>query len=104
MTKKPQVDARIRILTEGADLTSGDRNETYGNPVTNMQHFARLLTAYFSDLLHEGYEFSGEDAAHIMTLAKLSRTANRKADYHEDNYIDAAVYSAIAGECAEIER
>lgn len=93
---------RVKILEHGAALTAGERDKVYGPPVVNMQHFAGLLTAYFSNLLD--YEFTGEDAAQIMVMAKLSRTANRGVKYHEDNYTDQSVYSAIAGECAQKER
>lgn len=97
------------ILEQGIDLTTNDRNKTYGDPTVNMQHMAGLLTAYFSNLIcstdgNPIYTFTGEDAAIIMSLAKLSRTANRSAAYHQDNYTDASVYSAMAGECAEKER
>lgn len=111
---------RVRILNQGAELTQGERNKAYGNAVTNMQHMAGLLTAYFHNLIRANpsivvgynlkdmpeahYTFTGEDAAQIMAIAKLSRTANRGVRYHEDNYTDQAVYSAMAGECADKER
>ena len=110
MTKKDPT--RVRLLKQGAELTQGQRQEAYGQAVVNMTHMAGLLTAYFKNIIQERgnnskynhYIFKAEDAAQIMTLAKLSRTANRGVPYHEDNYTDQAVYSAIAGECAEVER
>lgn len=82
------------MLNTAANLTSVDRAKVYGDAKTNMTHFALMLTAYFSP---KGVEFSAEDAAMIMVLAKNSRVAVGK--YHPDNYIDAAAYVAIAGEC-----
>lgn len=90
---------REQILAEAAKLTSGDRNAAYGAPYSNLTHMADMVTAY----IHGKYGFSSclnaEDMAWIMVLAKASRTV---ASYKDDNYIDAAAYSAIAGECRAI--
>ena len=91
---------RVQVLERGASLTSGDRDKTYGDPVSNMAHFAGMLTAYFSSVMD--YEFSPEDAAQIMVMAKQSRCkANPGTPFHEDNYVDGATYLAIAAECRE---
>jgi hypothetical protein len=34
----------------------------------------------------------------MMVLLKMARS-NNGWPYHEDNYVDAAAYAAIAGEC-----
>lgn len=95
--KKPiegsEVPTRVQILRTAARLTGVDREAIYGNSKDNMAHFAGLLTAY------TGFLFTAEDAAVIMTLAKISRISVGK--YHQDNYIDGAAYLAIAGECGE---
>ncbi len=93
---------RAKLLSQGLEITTNDRNKIYGDATVNMQHMAGMLTAYFRNL--NGYVFTGEDAAQIMAIAKLSRTANRGVPFHSDNYTDQAVYSAMAGECAEVER
>lgn len=82
---------RLAMLQTAAQLTGVDRQAVYGDSKTNMTHFAGLLNAYF------GAEFSAEDAALIMVLAKISRMS--VGVYHPDNFIDAAAYVAIAGEC-----
>lgn len=102
------VPLRVQILNEGAALTTGERSAMYGEAYQNMRHMAGMLTAYFINLISEPdsmncYIFTAEDAAQIMVLAKLSRTANRTAPFHKDNYVDAATYTAIAGECREIQ-
>lgn len=90
---------REQLLADAARLTGGDRNEAYGHPFTNLTHMADMVTAY----IHGKYGFSNtlnaEDMAWIMVLAKISRTV---ASLKDDNYIDAAAYSAIAGECRTI--
>lgn len=107
-TKVESIPTRAKILQEGVTLTTSDRNKTYGEATVNMQHMAGMLTAYFKNLIQstsgEIFYFTGEDAAQIMAIAKLSRTAHRGVPFHKDNYTDQAVYSAMAGECAEVER
>lgn len=99
--------ARVRILEDGKTITQGDRNRDYGSPVPNMRETAELWDAYLKSrgvrLWREGAHaaFSGEDVANMMALMKLARTGVR---HKEDNYVDAAVYLAIAGECSEAER
>lgn len=43
-------------------------------------------------------ELSGEDVGNMMALLKIARMG---ATHKEDNYVDAATYIAIAGECSE---
>lgn len=83
---------REAILKEGIRLTTGDRDEVYGDPLVNMTHTAALWSAY---LLHK---VTAEDVAHMMTLVKIARS--RSGD-NADNYVDGAVYQAIAGEIRE---
>jgi hypothetical protein len=83
--------ARLRILARAAEVTGGERQDSYGPVRQNLQRIADMWTAYLD------YEVTAEDAAWMMVLLKMSRSG---ADgYHEDNYIDAAAYAAIAGEC-----
>ena len=99
---------RRKILDTACKLTGGDRDASYGTPITNMQDTARFWDAY---LLSKGVclvgsngepvTFSGEDVANMMVLLKMARMG---ASYKEDNYVDAAGYTAIAGECAQFER
>lgn len=93
---------RVAMLNRAAQLTGVARQRVYGDAVANMTHFADMLTAYFNEAIHEdvakgGFEFSHEDAAMIMVLAKISRISVGK--WHEDNFVDGAAYLAIAGEC-----
>ena len=91
---------RLRILAEGAKLTGGDRLKSYGSPVQNMDETAVLWAAY---LRTRGFEIhlAGEDVANMMALLKMARMGQT---HKEDNYVDGAVYLAIAGECSEAER
>lgn len=96
---------RAEILSTAATLTTGPRAETYGEPYTNMLSFASLLSGYFEARwsVHTD-SVTAEDAAFIMVLAKIARTINHELPPHDDNYVDAAAYIAIAGEIAVQER
>ncbi len=85
--------ARLRILARAAEVTGGERQDSYGPVKQNLQRIADLWTAY----LDCGVKLSPEAVAWMMVLLKAARS---EADgYHEDNYIDASAYAAIAGEC-----
>ena len=94
---------RIRLLKLGIGLTGGDRNQTYGHPYDNLSACAVMWSAYlvskYGGQVIDPVPFSlnAEDVAHMMQLVKMTRTFH--GSYHADNYLDNAVYGAIAGEC-----
>lgn len=90
---------RVRLLKKGIDLTNGDRNRTYGPPFDNLDACAKMWSSYMSAKyeIPETFRFTAEDVAHMMQLVKMTRTFH--GPYHADNYLDNAVYGAIAGEC-----
>jgi hypothetical protein len=90
---------RADILAEAAKLTTDDRNAAYGHPHNNLTHMADMVSAYLGGKTGHTLALTAEDMAWIMVFAKASRTV---ATYKDDNYIDAAAYAAIAGECREI--
>ena len=94
---------RIRLLKRGIELTSGDRNKTYGPPWDNLDACAQLISAYITAKfgVSETFRLTAEDVAHFMQLVKMTRTFH--GSYHDDNYLDNAVYGAIAGECRKYE-
>lgn len=95
---KPDQPKRARIMQKGIDLTTGDRNASYGSPHPNLQTFAHLVNVYLKGLGWEGPKLDSVDGSMIMVLAKTSRVCVNKQ--HEDNYVDGSTYFAIAGECA----
>lgn len=98
---------RADTLRKAADLTTGDRNKSYGHPYDNMIAAAELMTVYTvnkykgSGIDERHFQLTAEDVAHFMTIMKIVRTFSGK--HHADNYVDAACYEAIAGECRFIE-
>jgi hypothetical protein len=83
---------RKEILETGIALTTGDRNKTYGSPYKNHEDIAKGWSVIL------GIEIQPWQVANCMAWLKIARTI-KKPD-HMDNYIDGAVYMAIAGELA----
>ena len=81
---------RAKILDTAKEFIMVDRAATHGSAEDNFG----LIAAYWS--AHLGRNIKAHDVAVMMTLLKLARAkANPK---HVDNAIDAAGYSALAGE------
>lgn len=93
---------RVQTLETAIHLTGGDRNEAYGPPYDNLSDCAEMWNAYINTKVGcLTVQLDAEDVAWMMTLVKMTRSF--QPGYHPDNYTDAAAYSAIAGECREIQ-
>ena len=106
----PLKPTRVQTLETAIALTGGDRNKSYGPPFDNLSDCAALWNAYINtkrdctEATADGsytVKLKAEDVAWLMTLVKMTRSF--QSGYHPDNYTDAAAYSAIAGECREIQ-
>jgi hypothetical protein len=106
-TVKP---TRVQTLETAAHLTGGDRDKSYGPPYDNLSSCAALWSAYanskwgcLTQAADGSYTvtFTAEDVAWLMVLVKMTRSFY--PGYHPDNYTDAAAFSAIAGECRELQ-
>lgn len=99
---------REQMLNTAKALTCGDRNKSYGPPHDNLSDCAALWEAYLNTNMRcfrqgdDGWKvkLTSEDVAWMMVLTKMTRSF--QSGFHFDNYVDAAAYSAIAGECREI--
>jgi hypothetical protein len=89
---------RIQILKRAAEVTGGERQDSYGPVKDNLTNIADLWQVYLTQRNNRLVKVEAEDVAWMMTMLKAARSM---AGYHEDNYVDAAAYAAIAGECAE---
>jgi len=96
MQAKP---TRVQTLETAINLTAGDRDKAYGPPHRNLSDCALLWDAYLA--IRNGAQIDAEAVAWMNVLQKIARSA--QPGYHPDNYTDAAAYSAIAGECRQIE-
>lgn len=89
---------RIQILKRAAEVTGGERQDSYGPVKDNLSNIADLWQVYLTQRNNCLVEVSAQDVAWMMTMLKAARALG---GYHEDNYVDAAAYAAIAGECAK---
>lgn len=86
------MNKRTDILETAAELINNDRAREYG-PVS--ENFNRIATGW-SVILEK--DVSAEQVALCMAWLKIARLVNGP---HEDSYIDAAAYMALAGELSE---
>ena len=83
---------REEILNEAIRLTSTDRQKNYGKPLINHQRIATIWSVILSA------EITPSQVALCMAGVKIARLV--ETPNHEDSFIDAAAYIAIAGEIA----
>ena len=77
------------LLLEAQKLVAGGRHEDYGDKLKNHENIAKLWSAFLD------VKISPHDVAICMMLLKIARL---KHAHKKDSNIDAAAYSAIAGE------
>lgn len=81
---------RSEILDTAKEYVTKDRAATHGDAESNFG----LISAYWS--AHLNKNISAHDVAVMMTLLKLARM--KANPQHVDSAVDAAGYSALAGE------
>lgn len=94
------VPERVSIMREGASLTSGDRDQDYGDPMINLACAAELKEVWRKYYARTGrLAHFAELEALDQVMTKLARCATGpKAK--RDTYVDGSTYFAIAGEAA----
>lgn len=108
MSTNDESPRRVQMLETAIKLTAGDRDMEYGKPYNNLTDCAVLFSAYLvgrfrGETVDElTIKLTAEDVAWLNVLQKMARTF--AGNVKPDTYIDAAAYSAIAGECAEEEK
>lgn len=94
---RPEADpVRVRLLNKGAEITAGDRNRSYGDPVYQLG-----VAGEFKRMARDCAVRSLTDAeweALDMIFTKISR-AIVGGDPGLDTFVDMATYAAIFGEC-----
>ncbi len=88
---------REKILQTAMNLTTKVRNKSYGEPQDQMSNGWDLTHAYYNVAKDNPKLTGAHHAAMFQVLNKISRIAS--GEPKEDNYVDAAAYLAIAGEC-----
>lgn len=87
---------RVEILETAQHVITVDRAAAHGKAEDS---FALIAALWAADL---GIPLKGHDVARLMVLFKCARMKGNPA--HEDSAVDAAGYSAIAGELATEDR
>jgi len=77
------------ILEEANKLIGGNRNDDYGDKLTNHQNIAALWSIFLQKTM------TPHDVAMCMALVKVARLMHA---HKKDSYLDLAAYAAIAGE------
>ncbi len=81
-----------KILEEANKLIGGNRNDDYGDKLTNHKNIAALWSIFLRK------KITAHDVAMCMALVKVARLMHA---HKKDSYIDLAAYAAIAGELNE---
>lgn len=88
---------RSEILDTAKEYVTRDRAATHGDAEDNFTQIAEAWTWWLSERLSA--PVTAYDVAQMMTLFKLARAKGNP--HHLDNFVDAAAYSALAGEIAQ---
>ena len=77
------------LLDEAKKLIGGNRQQDYGEKLTNHQNIADFWSIFLKK------KITAHDVAICMALVKVARLMHQ---HKKDSYIDMAAYAAIAGE------
>lgn len=86
------------LLLEAAEIVSGDRARTHGPKERSFELIAKFWDLYLVNRSLGGLSvaISAIDVAQMMVLLKVARSVQGEPTW--DHYLDAAGYSAVAGE------
>ena len=85
---------RKALLETTESIVCKDRENDYGSPENNFARIADFWTAYLGQVIKP------HDVAAMMMLLKVARIAS--GQHKDDNWIDAAGYSACGAELQEL--
>jgi hypothetical protein len=85
-----------KVLEEALQLTTQDRNNTYGPPDQDFERSAAMMTALLKEKLRENCVITKADVARLLICVKLSRSTWMEK---RDNWVDVAGYAACAHFC-----
>ena len=81
------LSTETHIEQEARGIVYGDREKTYGHPAKNLEHIARLWSAYI------GTAITADQVCDMMILLKLARLKNNPA--HRDSLVDMIGYTLL---------
>ena len=81
----------MSYIDEALKVVTGDRQDSYGNPMADFKGTALIWTGILQHKLHA--PITAEDVPLLMIGLKLRREAHKHKD---DNYVDIIGYSICA--------
>lgn len=82
---------RVELLQEAIELTSGDRNRDYGDPIECHERIADIYNAI------TGHGLTASDIVKVHIATKLARM--KTSPSKDDSYTDLMAYAGILREC-----
>jgi hypothetical protein len=96
----PEATPAKDILLEAYEITTGDRQNSYGPPDQDFRRTADMWTGLFRDMLKDGVAFKPFHIAQAMILLKMSRQLHQRKS---DNWIDCVGYARCGWLCDQAE-
>lgn len=81
---------------EAINLVNGDRQQQYGSPAINWGGIADVWNGFLVNHLKPGVRITAEQAALMMTGAKVQRQFMKRK---RDNIVDAHGYLVVSSHC-----
>lgn len=109
----PELPIRAELLNAARDLTLGDRNASYGDPLTNFEAIVALKRAFWDAArrdspvcclgahMEQNTVWGHAMDMALMKLGRISSAPTKAAALGSDAYKDAINYLAIAYEVAQ---
>ena len=80
------------VCAEADEIVSGERQQQYGDPVSNWTHIAEICTPLLKDKLKDGVKLEASDMVFIMIGVKLARQLHK---HKRDSLVDVCGYTKI---------
>lgn len=100
-----ELPIRGKLLNDARDLTCGEREKQYGDPLAGFEAIVGIKNAFWDDNAHhEIGKHTLFGHAMDMLFTKLGRIASAptlESALSEDNFLDAINYLALAYEVAK---
>ena len=82
---------KLSLLAQADELINGQRQQDYGDKLSNFTQIAMLFTGTLARKLNPGTVITPDDVALLMMQVKIARLAKTKE--HKDSIMDIAGYA-----------
>lgn len=98
-TKTEQSLLKPSILQQADAIINGQRQQDYGDKLSNFTQIAMLFTGTLARKLNPGTIITADDVALLMMQVKVARLANMPT--HKDSILDIAGYAGCLDKLQE---